>query len=150
MEARLSLEYRSGTVINNIPSERQQQYTEWANALEQNFPGAEAHMRDKLNAHVDEWLRQMDAQGIRKPQFCSSWIPGDDWRKGDAVFQPIYETMMRLYGQDHNLAHKMAGWFFGLLLVDVMIHREDDHWECWHERGEDSFDGMFYRPLQAV
>jgi hypothetical protein len=146
----MSLEYRSGNPIHNIPLERQQQYTEWANALEHNFPGAEARVRDKLNAYVDEWLKQMDAQGVQNPQFCSSWVPGEDWGEGDAVYQPIYLTMMNLYGQDHEMAHKTAGWFFGVMLMDVMIHRDVDHWECWHDRGEASFDGMFYRPLQVV
>jgi hypothetical protein len=143
----MSLEYHSGNPIHNVPLERQQQYSEWANALEQNRPGAEAKIRQKLNDYVDQWLKERDTQGVRNPQFCSSWIPGRHW--GEA-YQSIYETMMNLYQQDHEMSYKAAGWFFGLILMDVMIQREGDHWECWHERQEDSFAGLFYRPLQVV
>jgi hypothetical protein len=31
------------------------------------------------------------------------------------VSMPIYETMLTLYG-DQALAHRRAGWFFGLVL----------------------------------
>jgi hypothetical protein len=108
------------------------------------FPGAEAHIREALAQYVNGWFAEKSE--IPHAAFCSSWIPGPDWGKGDEVYQPIYKTMMHLYNSD-GLAHPRAGWFFGLILMDVMIRRPD-HWECWHEvhEPEDSPEGWYYRP----
>jgi hypothetical protein len=140
----MSLEHRSGTTFRQIPVVRQSEYNKWLRTMAQHFPGAEAAIREALHDHINRWLAQ--TQGNPKAAFCSSWIPGPTWRGGTQVYQPIYLTMLGLYG-DHNLAHKTAGWFFGLILMDVVIHRNDD-WECWHEahQPEDNPEGLYYRP----
>ena len=142
----MSLESRSGTTYWTIPINRQQEHETELAALNSLFPPAEAAIRRALNQYVDGWL--LEHQNIPSAAFSSSWIPGSDWSIGSGVYQPIYDTMVNLY-VDQGLAHKRAGWFFGLILMDVMIHRAADHWECWHEaadRDEDAM-GMFYRPL---
>src|SRR5207244_6039321 len=142
---------RSANTSQNNPTELQQQYADWLRTMEQLFPGAETAIREALNRFIDAWLTQMRTKGIQNPEFCSSWIPGPDWGQGSGVYQPIYLTMMHLYQQNHDFAHKMAGWLFGLILMDVVIHR-DDGWECWHEarQPEDSPEGMYYRPRIAL
>lgn len=144
----MSLESRSGTPYLSIPLKRQQEHQTELDALSRLFPNAELAIREALSDYVDAWL----LQHRNKPTaaFSSSWIPGPDWNSGSGVYQPIYETMVDLY-VDRGLAHKRAGWFFGLILMDVMIHRDTDHWECWHEvtsLDEDPL-GMFYRPLRG-
>jgi hypothetical protein len=140
----MSLEHRSGTPFHNIPTKRQSEYNNWLRTMAHLFPNAEAAIRDALSAHINGWLLQN--QGTTHAAFCSSWIPGSDWGKGAGVYQPIYLTMMHLYG-NRDLAHPRAGWFFGLILMDLMIHRPDA-WECWHEvqQPKDDPEGLYYRP----
>lgn len=144
----MSLESRAGTPYRSIPVKRQQEYATELAALNRLFPSAGAAIREALNDYVDQWL----AQHENKPTaaFSSSWIPGADWNSGQGVYQPIFDTMVDLY-VDEGLAHKRAGWFFGLILMDAMIRRDTDHWECWHETTEPDEDplGMFYRPLRG-
>ncbi len=140
----MSLEHRSGTVFHNIPTKRQAEYNNWLRLMAQLFPKAEAAIRKALSDYIDGWLVQVHANP--HAAFCSSWLPGSDWGEGTGVYQPIYLTMLHLYG-NHDLAHPRAGWFFGLILMDLMIHRHDD-WECWHEERQlnDSPEGLYYRP----
>jgi hypothetical protein len=141
----MSLEHRSGTSFHNIPAKRQLEYNTWRRTMVQLFPGAEANIREALHQYISVWLTNNN--GIPNAAFCSSWIPGYDWgRESGGVYQPIFLTMMHLYNDD-GIAHPRAGWFFGLLLMDVMIHLADD-WECWHEahEPEDSPEGLYYRP----
>ena len=140
----MSLEHRSGTTFHNIPAKRQVEYDTWRRKMTQLFPAAEANLREALNQYINEWL--IKNSGIPNAAFCSSWIPGSDWSEGTGIYQPIFETMMYLYNND-GIAHPRAGWFFGLLLMDLMIHRAED-WECWHEVHEpdDSPEGLYYRP----
>ena len=144
----MSLESRSGTQYRTIPAKRQKEHEAELAALNQRFPSAEAAIREALNAYVDGWLHQH--QGKPNAAFCSSWVPGPDWNSGTGVYQPIFDTMADLY-VDTALAHRRAGWFFGLILMDVMIRRDTEHWGCWHEatdRDEDPL-GVFYRPLRG-
>lgn len=46
----------------------------------------------------------------------SSWMPGADWT--DTVFQPIYEKAC-------SCDQELAGKFFGLILWDVILNRDD-------------------------
>jgi hypothetical protein len=140
----MSLEHRSGGSFYNIPSKRQLDYNNWIRTMAQLFPTAEVNIRLALDQYINGWL--VTNNGIPNAAFCSSWIPGPDWGEGSSVYQPIYRTMMHLYN-DRGLAHSRAGWFFGLLLMDLMIRRSDD-WECWHEEHEpaDSPEGFYYRP----
>jgi len=142
----MSLEHRSGTPFRHIPSKRESDYRNWLRTMAQLFPTAEADIREALNQYINEWLAEK--AGIPNAAFCSSWIPGPDWGEGNPVYEPIYRTMMHLYN-DHGLAHPRAGWFFGLMLMDVMIRR-NDNWECWHESHdpEDSPEGLYYRVLR--
>ena len=130
------LESPSGHDIRNIPLIRQADFYHELAEVNGRFPGAETAMRRELNQYVD----------ARRSEFCSTWVPPEDWRSGTAVYQPIADTMLALY-VDHQLAHKRAGWFFGLLLMDVMIHRPD-HWLFRKERHrpEDDPEGAYYRP----
>jgi hypothetical protein len=148
----MSLEHRSRNPIRNISTKRQLQFAEWQREMARTFPGAQTAIRAELNGFIDRWLVTMRSQAIQNPQFCSSWIPGAEWDKqGSEVYLPIYETMMDLYQQNHEFAHKMAGWFFGLILMDVVRLRTDG-WECWHEARnlDDSPEGLYYRPLNAL
>jgi hypothetical protein len=54
--------------------------------------------------------------------------------------------MVDLY-VDPNLAHQRAGWLFGLILMDLMIQR-DDEWVFWRETAKpgDDPDGLYYQP----
>jgi hypothetical protein len=65
----------------------------------------------------------------------SSWIPGSNWE--ETPFQPIYETAC---GQNHDL----AGRFFGIVLWEVMMERE----EAWafgrYEKDGVPIEGMTY------
>ncbi len=47
--------------------------------------------------------------------WVASWIPGKDWQ--DTVWEPIYLAC------DKNVQH--AGFFFGLLLFDHLMHSND-------------------------
>jgi hypothetical protein len=140
----MSLEHRSGTPFHNIPSKRQLEYHTWLRTMAQHFPTAEADIREALKQFINGWLEKYN--GIPTAAFCSSWIPGSDWSEGTGVYQPIFLTMMHLHN-DEGIAHRRGGWFFGLLLMDIMIHRADG-WECWHEaqEPEDSPEGLYYRP----
>jgi hypothetical protein len=143
----VSLESQSGAPYWSIPLKRRREHEAELAELNRLFPGAEAAIRKALNDYVDKWLVQY--QNMPKAAFSSSWVPGPDWNKGSGVYQPIFDTMLDLY-VDEDLAHKRAGWFFGLILMGVMIQRDTDHWECWHETAELDEDplGMFYRPLR--
>lgn len=142
----MSLESRSGVPYRSIPSRRQQEHEAEMAALNRLFPPAEGDIRRALNEYVDEWL--LKSRNISSAAFSSSWVPGPNWQFGSGSYQPIYDTMVNLY-VDNGLAHKRAGWFFGLILMDVIIHRATDHWECWREvtGPEDDPMGMFYRPI---
>lgn len=149
IEVIMSLEHRSGTTFHNIPAKRQAEYNTWLRTMAQLSPVAEADIREALNRYISEWL--INNSGIPTAAFCSSWIPGYDWTEESAgVYQPIYLAMMHLYNDD-GIAHPRAGWFFGLLLMDLMIHRADD-WECWHEahEPENSPEGLYYRPCRKA
>ena len=144
----MALQSLSGAEVTHIPLKRQEQYEQWRMALAQRFPNAEADIHRELN---EFWNNRITQYGWEHGAgFCSSWIPGPNWQEGSGVFQPIFEIMSDLYG-DERLAHRFSGWFFGLLLMDVMIHRED-LWEFWRENTapDDDPEGLYYRPVVNV
>src|ERR1700736_6404921 len=106
------LESPSGRNVLNIPGDRERDFAREMTALNAQFPDAEAAIRSELNRYI----------ATRTSEFCSSWVPGADWHSGS--FQHILETMLVLY-VNHHLARKRAGWFFGLILMDVIIRRPD-------------------------
>jgi hypothetical protein len=146
----MSLESPSGHNVCNIPVNRQTQYALWRATLNQHFPHAEAAIRGALNEFVDQ--RKRDCGWTQGAEFCSSWIPGPNWEEGSGVgvYQPLFESMSILY-VDERLSHKEAGYFFGLILMDVMIHRNDD-WAFRRKshQPEDDPEGLYYYPKIAL
>lgn len=83
------------------------------------------HLRDYLawrsrltNAQYEAIVDELNGRVDGGEVHTSSWIPGADWR--GTVFQPIYDDAC-------NQNPKAAALFFGLVLWDVMMQRED----CW-------------------
>jgi hypothetical protein len=142
----MPLESPSGDIVRNVPVKHQTQYDLWRATLNQHFPQAEAEIRRALNEFVNQ--RKRDCGWTPRAEFCSSWIPGPNWEEGGGagVYQPIFDSMLILYVDD-RLAHKEAGYFFGLILMDVMIHREDD-WAFRRRphQPEDDPEGLYYYP----
>jgi hypothetical protein len=143
------LEHRNGGEITSIPEKRVADYDFWRSLLNARDANAERSIKAALNDYVDGWLeknRDNDRAAI-----CSSWIPGLNWEDGNnGVYQPIYDALHAHYIDD-GMSFDRAGWFFGLLLLDVMIERDED-WVCWHEphaREEEPL-GMFYRPRATI
>jgi hypothetical protein len=156
------LEHRSGGGIRNIPAKHADDFAAWRRALNRSNALAEQLIRNELNGFIDKWQQEHS----EKPNdaFSSSWVPGLDWGKSHSgTFQPIYDALWEMYGGTvatltpddadalDRLVFTRAGWFFGLLLMDVFIHRENDTWVCWHEPHPREMDllGMFYRPKEA-
>ncbi len=81
-------------------------YRRWSQALDRIDSQACRRIHDELNRRFDG--REVDT---------SSWIPGSDWT--GTIFQPIYHAC----GEDEVT----AGLFFGLLVWQVVMDRED----CW-------------------
>jgi hypothetical protein len=156
------LEHRKGGEIRNVPAEHADEFAAWRGALNRRDRSAERLIQNELNGFIDHWRQEHS----ERPQaaFSSSWVPGHDWSKSHrGTFQPIYDALWEMYGGTQatlapddadaldRLVFKRAGWFFGLLLMDVFIHRDNDTWVCWHEphpRDEDPL-GMLYRPKEA-
>jgi hypothetical protein len=140
----MSLESPAGHSVKNIPIVRQGDYDHELAALRERFADAETEIRRELNVFVDS--RIADHGWTPTAEFCSSWIPGADWTEGSGVYQPIFDTMVGLY-VDRQFAHKRAGWFFGLILMDVMIRRTDK-WVFKREprRRDDDPEGLHYYP----
>lgn len=90
--------------IDHIPHAAE--YRAWRTALDGVDPGAYSRIHNELNSRFD--TRQVDT---------SSWIPGSDWT--GTVWQPIYYAC----GEDAVT----AGLFFGLLVWQIVMDRED----CW-------------------
>jgi len=152
------LEHRSGGEIRNVPASHAEDFAAWRGALNRHEAAAEQLIRDELNTFIDKWRQEHSQRPL--DAFSSSWVPGLDWgRSHRGTFQPIYDALWEMYGGDapltpdeqealDRLVFPRAGWFFGLLLMDVFIHRDNDAWVCWHEPQPRDLDplGMFYRP----
>lgn len=99
------------------------EYLRWRTALNQANPQAYQRIHDELHGRFDG--REVDT---------SSWIPGSDWT--GTVFQSIYDAC----GEDPSA----AALFFGLLVWQVVMDRED----CWsfgrYEKGGIPIRGMTY------
>lgn len=64
----------------------------------------------------------------------SSWIPGSDWT--GTPYEPIYYACLE---DDHN-----AALFYGLILWEVMLNREEA-WACGrYEKAGIPIDGLTY------
>ena len=103
--------------ITNIPRRRQEQFDAWRNNLTDS----------DYEAVVDAINEYVDAVEQDKP-FVSSFIPGSDWT--DTVYQPLYIAC--------NRSVEQSGWFFGLIVWQVMI----DHEQEWVFKPADSDDDV--------
>jgi len=106
-----------GSRITQIPRKRRDDYASWRGRLSQE--DYEGVIRE-LNAYVDCVL----AEG--KECFTSSFVPGSDWT--NTPYQPLYHAC--------NMSVTQSGWFFGLILWQVMIDRPDK----WYFKGTTSND----------
>lgn len=111
--------------IRDVGSTRRDQFLYWRGLLGELDPEAEVRIRSAINSYVDEKIREHG--WTRDCWFCSSFIPGQDWR--GKPYQAIYEAMEQRYGEG-GLAWNQSRLFFGLLVKDVMIHRQE-HWLCY-------------------
>ena len=85
-------------------------------------------------AIVDELNSRIDGNDIN----TSSWMPGNDWT--DTVFEPIYEACKK------NIVQ--SGLFFGLILFDLMIKRDDVWGFGKYEKNGILIKGITYFKLQ--
>lgn len=107
--------------IRNVP--HASEYRKWRENLDRVDANAYTTISIELNDRFQG--REVDT---------SSWIPGADWR--DTPFQPIYEAC--------NHDEVASGLFFGLIVWDVVVQRED----CWsfgrYEKDGVPIRGMTY------
>jgi len=106
-----------GKQITNIPRRRQEQFNIWQRALDDSD-------HEAVVEAINEYVNAVDSD---KP-FVSSYIPGPDWT--DTVYQPLYIAC--------GESEEQSGWFFGLLVWQVMI----DHEEDWVFKPADSDDDV--------
>jgi hypothetical protein len=146
------LEHRNGGEIRNVPTERADEYTRWRRLLTSHDLGAEAAIQQAINSYVDNWL---DDNGAKEhAAFCSSWIPGSNWEESNGgVYQPIYGAILESFDANpeaESLAFDESRKFFGLIVLEVISHRDDD-WICWREPHPRNIEplGMFYRPKRG-
>ena len=107
--------------IRDVP--HHSDYQRWVTQLNHIDPQALQRIRDALDGRFD--TQDVDT---------SSWIPGADW--SETVFEPIYLAC----GQDETA----AGLFFGLIVWQVVMDRED-YWSFGrYEKGGVPIRGMTY------
>ena len=143
------LEHRSGGEIRNVPAKHADKYARWRRLLNTYDANAEAATCQAINLYVDNWLRDNGAKA--GAAFSSSWIPGSNWE--GTVYQPIHEAILESFDANpeaQSLAFDESRFFFGLIVIDVMSHRDQGNWICWHEPHPHDIEplGMFYRPKQ--
>ncbi len=109
----------NGSQITKIPRVRRDAYAIWRSRLsDDGYDG----VIQALNAYVDRIL----AEG--KECFTSSFVPGSDWT--DTPYQPLYHAC--------NMSVTQAGWFFRLVLWQVMIDRPDE----WYFKSTSDYDDV--------
>ncbi len=91
--------------ITGIPSRRQRDFNTWRRNLAESDYQA---VREAINRYVD-------AVPLDKP-FVSSFIPGSDWR--GTVYDPLFMAC--------GHSEEQSGWFFGLIVWQVMIDHEEE------------------------
>ena len=92
----------TGKYVTKVPHKRD--FDRWmANLSEEDLEKIET----ELNSKID----QSDIN-------TAGWIPGHDWT--GTVYQPIYEACNRNVTQ--------AGMFFGLILFNLLMNRDDKVW----------------------
>ncbi|MBN2271028.1 MAG: hypothetical protein JXN61_10460 [Sedimentisphaerales bacterium] len=93
-----------GKKITGIPRRRRAHFGIWRDNLSDSDYEA---VVEAINAYVDSVPPD-------KP-FVSSFIPGHDWE--GTVYEPLYLACGR--------SKEQSGWFFGLIVWQVMIDRPD-------------------------
>lgn len=111
-----------GKQITDIPRRRRADFKAWREIL----------VDSDYDAVVNAINEYVDAVPEDKP-FVSSFIPGSDWT--ETVYQPLYIAC----GQ----SVEQSGWFFGLIVWQVMIYREED-WMFKPADKEDDILGTTY------
>lgn len=94
-----------GKQITDIPRRRQADFSVWRDNL------ADSDYEAVVEA-INEYVNAVPQD---KP-FVSSYIPGHDWT--DTVYEPLYIACGRSIEQ--------SGWFFGLIVWQVMIDHEEE------------------------
>lgn len=103
-----------GKQITDIPRRRQADFKAWRDNLVDSDYEA---VVEAINGYING-----------RDCFTSSFIPGSDWT--DTVYQPLYLAC----GQ----SKEQSGWFFGLIVWQVMI----DHEEEWVFKISDKDDDV--------
>jgi len=106
-----------GREITDIPGRRRANFDTWVGNL---APADYDDVRRAINEYVD-------GVPTDKP-FNSSFVPGNNWT--GTPYQPLYNACQR--NEEHS------GWFFGLILWQVMIDHSDD----WFFKPSDKDDGI--------
>jgi len=111
--------------ITDIPHRRQREFRIWRDNL------ADTDYEKVVEA-INEYV---DAVPLDKP-FVSSFIPGRNW--AGTVYEPLYIAC----GQ----SEEQSGWFFGLIVWQVMIDRP----EAWmfkvsDKEGDDVLGTTYWR-----
>ena len=112
-----------GKRITDIPRRRQEQFNVWRSNLADSDYEA---VIEKINEYVD-------AVPPDEP-FVSSFIPGSDWT--GTVYQPLYIAC----GQ----SVEQSGWFFGLIVWQVMIDHEEEWYFKLADKDSDDVLGARY------
>lgn len=106
--------------IKNLPRSRQADYGLWRSRLDDDD-------YDEVVDAINEYIEG-------KEVFISSHIPGKHWQ--NTVFYPLYEAC--------NRSQEQAGWFFGLIVWETIITR-DEKWFFKPADGDgDDILGMTY------
>ncbi|HEV2697130.1 MAG TPA: hypothetical protein VGU90_03990 [Terriglobales bacterium] len=116
--------------IRDVGSRRRDDFNYWRHLLADTDTNA-AYVEDKI----------AEAGWTRECWFCSSFVPGPDWR--GTPYQPIYDAMYERYGAEP--AWNQSRLFFGLLVKDVIVHRPE-HWLCYKVPEEELEKGTNYFP----
>ena len=104
-------------IIRKVP--HQEKFFTWRDRLR--VSGELRPIYDELNRRIDKSNRIVDL----------NWISRNDWT--ETVFQPIYETAC-------NRDHEQSALFFGLLLWETMMKRD----EAWYFIKSDNVSGTTY------
>ncbi len=111
-----------GKEITDIPHRRQGQWNQWL----ENIPDTDY---DVIFDAINEYVNDQDC-------FTSSFIPRDIW--GDEPCQPLLNVC--------NQSDEQAGFFFGLIVWQAVIDR-DDEWvfKLADKDGDDVLGTTYWR-----
>jgi hypothetical protein len=113
-----------GDKIKDIPKKRKADFNQWRKNL-----SCEDYekVRIAINAYIDNKVHKNEP-------FVSSHIPGPDWRGTP------YQSLYLACGQ----SMEQSGWFFGLIVWQVVIDRPEDWVFKLGDKDEDDVQGTTY------